>query len=92
MVKPLTPSECGGMKIKTSVTISEELLKLIDEYVDVGQNRSIFLETAAREYIMRLPRANQNIRDIEIINSRVDSLNDEVMDALSYQIAYPLNK
>ena len=75
------------MKVKTSVTLSEELLKLIDEYLDENQNRSVFLETAAREYIARLRRAQQNARDIEIINSRAEYLNDEVTDALSYQVA-----
>lgn len=76
-----------GMKIKTSITISEELLKLIDEFVDEGQSRSLFLEAAAREYIVRLRRARQNLRDLELINEHAAYLNDEVMDALDYQVA-----
>lgn len=74
------------MKIKTSVTISEELLAAIDEFVDGGQNRSSFLENAAWEYVSRLRRAQQNARDIEIINEHADELNAEVMDALAYQV------
>lgn len=58
------------MKIKTSVTVSQELLQTIDELMAEGQNRSLFLETAAWEYIARLQRAQQNVRDIELINAR----------------------
>lgn len=75
------------MKIKTSITISENLLKAIDELVNESQNRSQFLETAAWEYIAKLRRAQQNQRDLEIINQRADFLNTETLDALSYQVA-----
>lgn len=75
------------MKIKTSVTISEELLKEMDEFLGVDQNRSLFLEKAAWEYIAKLRRAQRNARDIEIINQRADYLNQETLDALSYQVA-----
>ena len=75
------------MKIKTSVTVSQELLNTIDELMDEGQNRSLFLERAAWEYIARLQRAQQNERDIDLINTRADYLNEEVLDALDYQVA-----
>ena len=75
------------MKIKTSVTVSQELLKTIDELMDEGQNRSLFLERAAWEYIARLQRAQQNERDVELINAHADYLNEEVLDALDYQAA-----
>lgn len=75
------------MKIKTSVTISEDLLKVMDEFIGTDKNRSLFLEKAAWEYIAKLRRAQCNARDIEIINQRADYLNQEVLDALSYQVA-----
>jgi len=75
------------MKIKTSVTISQELFKVMDEFLDVDKNRSLFLEKAAWSYIAKLRRAQRNARDIEIINQRADYLNAEVLDALSYQVA-----
>jgi len=75
------------MKIKTSVTVSQELLNTIDELMDEGQNRSLFLERAAWEYIARLRRAQQNERDIDLINAHADYLNEEVLDALDYQAA-----
>ncbi|MCE7989790.1 MAG: hypothetical protein DYG89_52255 [Caldilinea sp. CFX5] len=75
------------MKIKTSVTISQELLHVMDEFLDVDKNRSLFLEKAAWSYIAKLRRAQRNARDIEIINQRAEYLNAEVLDALTYQVA-----
>ncbi len=75
------------MKIKTSVTISQELLQVMDEFLDSDKNRSLFLERAAWVYIAKLRRAQRNARDIEIINQRADCLNAEVIDALAYQVA-----
>ena len=74
------------MKIKTSITLSENLLTTIDQFADSFKNRSIFLETAAWAFIEQLRRAERNARDLEIINLRADSLNNEALDALSYQV------
>ncbi|MCB0064024.1 MAG: hypothetical protein KDE53_18840 [Caldilineaceae bacterium] len=67
--------------------MSQELLKTIDELMDEGENRSLFLERAAWEYIARLQRAQQNERDVELINAHAEYLNEEVLDALDYQAA-----
>lgn len=75
------------MKIKTSITLSENLVGEIDEYVDQFKNRSAFLETAAWAYIAQLRRAQRDAADIEIMDQWVDDLNAEVMDALEYQVA-----
>jgi len=75
------------MKIKTSITLSQELLTVLEEYLGAEQSRSLFLEQAAWEYIAKLRRAQRNARDLEILNRRADFLNEEVHDALSYQIA-----
>ncbi len=74
------------MKVKTSITISEELLRAIDEFTDGSQNRSLFLENAGWEYVERLRRAQQNARDLELINQHADELNAEMADVLSYQV------
>ena len=73
------------MKIKTSITLSQELLTTIDGIVDAAQNRSQFLENAAWEYIAKLRRARLNQRDLEIIDQRADYLNGEIADVLAYQ-------
>ena len=74
------------MKIKTSITLSQELLTTIDGIVDATQNRSQFLENAAWEYIAKLRRARLNQRDLEIIDQRADYLNGEIADVLAYQV------
>lgn len=73
------------MKIKTTVSISQELLTVMDEFLDNDRNRSRFLEEAAWNYIASLRRIQRSARDIEIIDRRADYLNAEVLDALAYQ-------
>jgi metal-responsive CopG/Arc/MetJ family transcriptional regulator len=75
------------MKIKTSITLSEELVQSIDEFSGQYKNRSVFLETAAWAFIAQLQRAARDARDIEIINRRAEYLNEEVRDALTYQVS-----
>ena len=75
------------MKVKTSITLSEELLEQIDLLPTPHQNRSAFLETAAWVYIEQLRREEQAARDLEILNRRADYLNAELADALQYQVS-----
>ena len=74
------------MKVKTSITLSEDLLEAIATLPEPFQNRSTFLEMAAWAYLSQLRREAIHARDIEIINRRADYLNAEVMDALTYQV------
>jgi metal-responsive CopG/Arc/MetJ family transcriptional regulator len=74
------------MKVKTSITLSEDLLVTIDRFSHSFKNRSDFIETAVRSYIIQLIRAEQNARDLEIINQHADELNAEAEDVLSYQV------
>ena len=74
------------MKTKTSITLSEDLLKAIDLYIGEYRSRSEFLETAARKFIVQLARKKAEQRDLEIINRCADSLNAEAADVLTYQV------
>jgi len=74
------------MKIKTSITLSEDLAKAIDKYAKEYNNRSEFIEEAVRVFIRQLIRSQQDARDLEIINQRADYLNQEAMDVLTYQV------
>jgi metal-responsive CopG/Arc/MetJ family transcriptional regulator len=74
------------MKIKTSITLSEDLLRAIDEQSGTQKNRSEFIENALRNYIGQVIRSRQNAKDLEIINSQADRLNDEAADVLAYQV------
>ncbi|MBI5585539.1 MAG: ribbon-helix-helix protein, CopG family [Deltaproteobacteria bacterium] len=74
------------MKVKTSITLSGELLEIIDARAkESKRNRSDFIETAVRLFIQQLLREEQNTRDLEIINRRADYLNREAADILAYQ-------
>jgi metal-responsive CopG/Arc/MetJ family transcriptional regulator len=75
------------MKAKTSITLSVEVLKAIDLYIGEYKSRSVFLETAARQFIAQLKRKEAEQRDLEIINRHADSLNAEAEDVLTYQVA-----
>ena len=74
------------MKVKISITLSEDLLKAIDEYTGEYKNRSEFIEKAIQSFIRQLIRRQQDARDLEIINQRADYLNREAADILTYQV------
>jgi metal-responsive CopG/Arc/MetJ family transcriptional regulator len=76
----------GGMKVKTSITLAEDVLKAIDEQSGSHQSRSDFIEKAVRAYIAQVLRDRQNARDLEIINRQADRLNEEAQDVLTYQV------
>ena len=70
------------MRVKTSITLPEELLNRIDR---VDKNRSALLERAAQAYLAKLEREERDRKDIEIINRHADRLNREAEDTLEYQ-------
>ncbi len=73
------------MKVKTSITLSEDVVEAVDELAGEVGNRSEFIETALRSYIARRKRDEQNARDLEIINRRHARLNREAEDVLAFQ-------
>jgi metal-responsive CopG/Arc/MetJ family transcriptional regulator len=74
------------MKIKTSITLAEDLLKVIDEQSGPYKSRSDFIEKAVRAYVVQVMRDRQNARDLDIINRQADRLNQEAKDVLTYQV------
>jgi len=77
------------MKVRTSITLSEGILKEIDEMIDNfdhSDNRSSLIEDALREYIERNRRKARDRSDLELINNSADELNQEAEDTLSYQV------
>ena len=73
------------MKVKTSITLSEDLLGAIDQRTG-NKNRSEFIEKALWSFIAQVIRDEQNARDIQIINKQTDFLNQEAADVLAYQV------
>ena len=72
-------------KVKTTVSISAQVLEKTDVFAKKYKNRSEFVETALREMITRLERKQRDARDVEIINRHADELNKEASDVLDFQ-------
>jgi metal-responsive CopG/Arc/MetJ family transcriptional regulator len=73
------------MKVKTSVTIDEVVLRAIDRATTAKRSRSRIIEEAARDYLARRARAAREARDLEILNSNAEALNREMGDVLAHQ-------
>jgi metal-responsive CopG/Arc/MetJ family transcriptional regulator len=70
------------VRVKTSITLSAELIARLDR---VDTNRSALLEQAALEYLAQRERRARDQRDIEIIDRNAGRLNHEALGALDYQ-------
>jgi metal-responsive CopG/Arc/MetJ family transcriptional regulator len=73
------------MKEKTSITLSQEVLKGIDRIAGSKQSRSAFIEAVLAQYLRRRARAQVEARDLELINKAADELNPEIEDVLRCQ-------
>ena len=74
------------MQVKTSLILSEELIKAIAQQAGEQKNLSEFIESAVWAFISHNIRSEQENRDLEIINNRADRLNEEAEDVLAYQV------
>ena len=74
-----------GMRVKTSVTIEQSVLRAIDKTTSRTRSRSRVIEDAAREFLARRVRAAREARDLAILNESADALNREMEDVLAYQ-------
>jgi metal-responsive CopG/Arc/MetJ family transcriptional regulator len=72
------------MKVKTSITISSELLIELDKATSDG-SRSEFIEKAIWRYLELLNRDSRDKKDLQILNTEAPNLNDEALDVLSFQ-------
>jgi metal-responsive CopG/Arc/MetJ family transcriptional regulator len=74
------------MKVKTSITLSRDLLEAIDVRASRGRSRSEFIERALRVFLAETERQERNARDVDILNRRAERLNREAADVLAYQV------
>lgn len=82
-------SQYGGennVKIKTSVTLSEELIQQIDALSSQYGTRSALIEQAVRDFLAAQAKRTRDAQDLEILNRRAETLNVEAEDVLSYQV------
>ena len=74
------------MRLKTSVTLPEDLLQSLDRVGGGRINRSRLIEQAVRDLIENRIRAERDARDLAILNRHADRLNVEADDVLRYQV------
>ena len=74
-----------SMKTKTSVTLSEDVVKTLDREARKGESRSSVVERLLRETLSKRVRQAADQRDRALIDRHADTLNREVEDVLRYQ-------
>jgi metal-responsive CopG/Arc/MetJ family transcriptional regulator len=74
------------MKVKTSITLSAELIRQIDALASQYGTRSALIEQAVREFLAAQAKRTREAQDLEILNRRAEALNAEAEDVLSYQV------
>ena len=73
------------MKVKTSITLTEDTLRAVDEAAGREGNRSRLIELAVLEFLERRRRQDRDARDRRILDAQAEALNREVEDVLAYQ-------
>ena len=76
------------MKVKTSITLSEDLIKEIDTLLGEFGNRSAFVEQVLRDFLAAKAQRFDVTKELEILNQFADELNEEATDTLSYQVKW----
>ncbi len=74
------------MKVKTSITLSEDIVKRVNTVAETGESRSEVIERMLREGFAELDKRERDRRELELINRNADKLNEEAEDVLSYQV------
>lgn len=73
------------MKRKTSITLSDGILRELARHTGSQESRSAYIERVLRRHFRRQERMAAEQRDIERINADADRLNAEAEDVLEYQ-------
>ena len=73
------------MKLKTSLTLSEDIVKMLGRAARKGESRSETVERLLREGLASRARRAADDKDLALINAHADRLNAEAEDVLGYQ-------
>jgi metal-responsive CopG/Arc/MetJ family transcriptional regulator len=73
------------MKVKTSLTLSEDLVASIDKLAGPKISRSAYIEQILWEFVNRRAQARKDAREVAAINRHAGELNAEMSDALTFQ-------
>lgn len=72
------------MKVKASITLSDDVLQAIDDLAK-SSSRSEVIEQALREFLAARARMQRDARDLDVMNRHAEAYNRETSDLLSYQ-------
>jgi metal-responsive CopG/Arc/MetJ family transcriptional regulator len=76
------------MKQKTSVSLSEDVLRQLQRYAGSAASRSAYIERVLRRHFRRRARAEINARDRQRIDAAADRLNQEAAEVLEDQAGW----
>ncbi len=76
------------MKVRTSITLSKDLIQELDKLLGQSRNRSAFVEQVLRDVLATRARQIDAAKELEILNRHADELNEEATDVLSYQVEW----
>lgn len=74
------------MKVKLSVTLSEELTAQMDALTSRYGTRSALIEQAVRALLAVEAQRQRDRHDLDILNRHAARLNQEAEDVLAYQV------
>ena len=74
------------MKLKTSITLEEEVVAAVERAARDGESRSQVIERLLRQSLAEQERAAIDRRDRAILDACADELNEEAVDVLGYQV------
>lgn len=73
------------MRVKTSVTLPQDLLMSVDAFTGKKHKRSAVIEIALRDFFLKKANADRYQRELALINDNAEKLNEEALDVLEYQ-------
>ena len=75
------------MKIKTSITLSQDLLREVDARVAAQhRSRSEFIEEALRAFLAHADRTALQLREAALLRKHARALNAEMAEVLEFQV------
>lgn len=75
-----------AVKMKTSVSLSQDVLEELDQIAGEPGQRSALIEQAMREFLSRRKRKERDERDRELYAKHADELNREALVFLDFQV------
>ena len=74
------------MKLKTSITLEQDVIAAVDEAAREGESRSQVIERLLRQSLSARERVKIDQKDRKTIDEHADELNEEAVDVLAYQV------